>query len=253
MSPALAGQQRCREHGDRHLDDEDERGDVRRLPVLERAHLAEHGESGAQPGGQRPRHGREPLVSVERVGDELRRQPAPCERRARRHRHGDPADASAQGVRCERDGCERGERAGQRPAADVVRRGVGTDSREPCDAGDDRRDREHVARADALVERAGAEDEQQAEAERERRLHDGERGEHERGGLQRPADQAQRGARQPARPAGEADDERRPQPALGGGYARLERLQRDAEVVQARGGTGGRGADHDRRHGPAAP
>jgi hypothetical protein len=253
MSPALVREQRCREHRDRHLDDEDQWGDVRGLPVLQRAHLAEHGEPGAQAGGERPCHGGEPLVGVERVGDELRRQAAPRERRAGGHRHGDAADASAQGVRREREGRERGERGGQRPAADVVRRGGGPDGREPGDAGDDRRDGEHVAGADALVQRAGAQDEQEREAEGERRLHDGERSEHERSGLQRPADQAERGASEPARAAGEPDHERWAQPPIGGRHARLERLQRDAEVVHTRGGTGGRGTEHDRRHGPTAP
>ncbi len=146
--------------------------------------------------------GEEPLMRAQRIGDELRRQPAPRERGAGREGGGDAAHAIAPAQRVGRQGHggQTGQGEGQRPAADVMRGRGRRDDRQDGDAGDDRADGQHVARADGLVERPRAQHQQQHEAEGERRLHDGERREQQRGGLQRPADHA----RAPCRPASAA-------------------------------------------------
>jgi hypothetical protein len=194
-------------------------------------------------------------MGAERIGDELGREPAPREGGTGREGGGDAAHVApcAQRVGSERDRGQRGQRAGERPAAHVMRGRLRGDGGQEGDAHDDRRDGQHVARADALVERPRAQHEQQHEAEGERGLHDRERGEQQRGGLQRPPDDPERGAGQPARAAGQAPDERRSQPVRRRHRASLERLQRDAEVVQQRGRARSRGAEDDRGHGSNPP
>jgi hypothetical protein len=249
MSPALTDEQWRGEHRDGHLDDEDQRRDLGRRTALQRGHLAEQREAGAQPGGERPRCGGAPMMDVDGVGDELRGQAAGRERGPGGDGGDHAVDASpAQRVGSERDGGERGQRSGEGPAAGVVRGGFGRGGREPCHSRDDRPDGEHVAPSHGLVEGAGSEREQEHEAEGQRRLHDGERREQQRGGLQRPAQQAQGGAGQPARPAGQPRDERRAQPTIGGHDARLDRLQRDPEAVHRGRRTRGAGAERDGGH-----
>jgi hypothetical protein len=191
-------------------------------------------------------------MRAQRIGDELRREPAPREGGAGREGSSDAAHAAAPAQRVGRQR-ERGQGSkgsGQRPAADMVggrlRRGDG----EQGHAADDRPDGQDVARADTLVERPGAQHQQQHEAEGERRLHDGERSEQQRGGLQRPSGHPQRGAGQPARPARQVPDQRRPQPVSGRHHPRLECLQRDAEVVHQGRGAGGNDAEDDGGHDP---
>jgi hypothetical protein len=108
-----------------------------------------------------------------------------------------------------------------------------------------------LALADVLAERAHAEHEQQRQPEGERRLHDGERREQQRRGLQRPAEDAERGAGQPPRAAREARHERRAQAATERDLSRFDRLQRDAEVVHRGGRARGQRSEHDRRNGSA--
>ena len=252
MSPALTGEQWRGEHGDRHLDDEDERRDLGRRTPLQRGHLAEQREAGAQPGGERPRGGGTPVMDFDGVGDELRGQSAGRECGPGRDGGDHAVDAlPAQRVGSERDSGERGQRSRERPAADVLRGGFGGGGRQPGHSGDDRPDGEHVAPSHGLVEGAGAEREQEHEAEGQRRLHDGERREQQRGGLKRPAEQAEGSAGQPARPARQPRDERRAQAAIGGHDARLDRLQRDPEAVHRGRRTRGAGAERDGGHGPA--
>jgi hypothetical protein len=186
-------------------------------------------------------------MCAQRIGDELRREAAPRERGAGREggRHAAHAATPAQRVGRERHRAKGRQRAGKRPTADVLRRCLGSDGGQIGDAGDDRGDGEHVARADPLVERARPQHEQQDEAEGERRLHDGERSEQQRGGLQRPSGEPERGAGEPARAAGQAPDQRHPQPLRRRCGPRLERLQRDAEVVHQGGRTRGHGAEDD--------
>jgi hypothetical protein len=190
-------------------------------------------------------------MRAQRVGDELRREPAPREAGAGREGGGDPAHSEPppQRVGRERHRGQSGQRAGERPAADVMRGRLRRDRGQEGDAHNDGGDGHHVARADALVERPRPQHEQQHKAEGERRLHDGERGEQQRGGLQRPADHPERRAGQPARTAGETRDERRSQPVGRRHRPSLERLERDAQVVQQGGRACGRGAEDDCGHG----
>jgi hypothetical protein len=193
-------------------------------------------------------------MSAQRVGDELRREPAPRERGARREGGGDAAHvvAPAQRVGSERHRGQGGQRAGQRPTADVVCGRSRSDGGQAADADDDRGHREHVAGADGLAERARAQHEQQHEAERECGLHDGERSEQQRGGLQRPAEQPERGAGKPARAPRQAPDQRRSQPMSRRHRPSLERLQGDAEVVEQGGRARCDGAEQDGGHGSSA-
>jgi hypothetical protein len=189
-------------------------------------------------------------MGAERIGHELRREAAPCEGGAGRQCGRDAPDTvtAAQRVGRQGQGGQRRQGAGQRPPADVVRgRGRG-DGGQEGHAADDGRDGEDVPRPDALVQRPRPEHEQQREAEGEGGLHDGERREQQRGGLQRPPEQAERRAGEPARAAQQASHERRPQAVGGRHHPRFERLQRDAEVVHRGGRTRGQSADDDGGH-----
>jgi hypothetical protein len=190
-------------------------------------------------------------MGVRRIGDELRREPAPRERGAGGERGGDAADLAppTQHVGDERHGGQSGQRGRERPTADVLRGGRRRNGGEEGHPGHDRHDRDHVARTDALVERPRPEDEQEHEPEGERGLHDGQRRQQQRGGLQRPSEHPERGAGEPARAPSQAADQRDAQPGRGRDHARLERLQRDAEVVHQGGRARGHGADDDRGHG----
>jgi hypothetical protein len=251
MSPALAGEQGRRQDRDGDLHHEDQRGDVGGGAPLQRRHLAEQRNAGAQPGGEHPPRGCGPVVRAGGVGDELRRQPAPGERRTGGDRGDDAVDAapSTQRIRRERDGCQDTQRGDERPATGMMRRGIGRHGGQPGHAGDDRGDGQDIAHAHALMERARAQREQEHQAERERRLHDRQRGQQQRGGLQRPAEHAERGPCQPARTARQAGDEREAQTAIGGHDARLDRLQRDAEVVHRGRCACSARAEHDAGHG----
>lgn len=189
-------------------------------------------------------------MCAQRIGDELRREPAPRERGAGREGSGNAAHTVAPAQRVGRQG-HRGQPAqgeGQGPSADVMRGGGRRDDGQEGDAGDDRADSQYVARADGLMERPRAQHQEQDEPEGERRLHDGERSEQQRGGLQRPTHQPECRAGQPPRPASQIPDQRRPQPLRGGHHPRLERLQRDAQVVHHGRGTGGEDAENDGGH-----
>jgi hypothetical protein len=173
-------------------------------------------------------------MCAQRIGDELRREPAPRERGAGRQGSGDATHAVAPTQRVGRQGHrgQTGQGEGQRPAAHVMRGRGRRDDGQAGDPEDDRADGQRVARADRLVERPRSQYQEQHEAEGERRLHDGERSEQQRRGLQRPTDHPERRACQPSRPARQIPDQRRPEPLCGRHHSRLERLQSDAEVVQ---------------------
>jgi len=121
----------------------------------------------------------------------------------------------------------------------VLGGGVGRDGGQQGHPDHDGHDRSDVARADALAQRARPEHEQEDQAERERRLDDGQRGKQQRGGVQRPAQEPERRPCQPERPVQEPRDERRPQAVLSRRLAGLERLQGDADVVERRGAARG--------------
>jgi hypothetical protein len=190
-------------------------------------------------------------MRAQRIGDELRREPAPREGGAGREGGGDTPHLAppAQRVGRQRHGGQGSQGAGERPTADVLRGRLRGDGSQPGDARNDRGDGKHVARANALVERTRAQDEEQNEAEGEGRLDDGERSEQQRGGLQRPSGQPERGAGEPARATRQAPDQRDPQPLSRRRRPSLERLQRDAEVVHQGGRTRGHGAEDDGGHG----
>ena len=158
--PALAHEQWRGEDRDHHLDDEDQRRDLRGRTALQRRHLAQDGEARAQARGHGPHDGEEPLMRAQRIGDELRRQPAPRERCAGREGSGDAAHAIAPAQRVGRQGHggQTGQGEGQRPAADVMRGRGGRDDRQKGDPGDDRADRDHLAAADVLVQRRAPSD-----------------------------------------------------------------------------------------------
>ncbi|HKE20444.1 MAG TPA: hypothetical protein VKB80_36465 [Kofleriaceae bacterium] len=253
MSPALAGDEWREEDRQRHLDDEHDGRNLRDGPALQRGHLAEQREQRGQAGRERPHDGDHPGVGADRVGDELRRQAAPRERRPGRERGRDAADRAPapDGVGNQREGAHADQRRGEPGAAGMVR-GLGRrDDREPGDPADDRDDRRDVAPADALVQRACAEHEQQDQAEGEPGLDDGQRGQEQRGRLQRPAEQADPGTGKPPRAPRQIAEQRRLQGLLGGHAARLHRLQRDAEVVEAGRGARGDRTEGDRGHGLA--
>ena len=254
MSPALAGDEWRGEDRQRHLDDEDHRRDLRDGPALQRGHLAEQREQRGQAGRERPDDGGRPGVAANRVGDELGRDAAPRERGTCRERGGDAADGAraADDVGNQREGAHRDKHRDESHTAGVVR-GLGRrHGGKPGDPADDRDDRRDVAPADALVQRARPEHEQQDQAEGEPGLDDGQRGQQQRGRLQRPAKQADPGARQPPRAARQVSEQRRLQRLLGGHAARLHRLQRDAEVVETGRGARGDRTKGDGRHGLGA-
>ena len=250
MTPALPREQRRGDDGHDHLDDEDEWGDARRRPSLERGHLAHERERGGGSGGRGPRERSADGVRGDGVRDELRRQPAPreCGAGDDRRRDRPAADPLAADVRQQGERADPSEREDERDAPRVAGRDRRSDEGEAGDAEDDRRDGRDLAGADGLAEGPCAHNEQRDEAERERGLHDGEGREQQRRRLQWPAQEAKRGARQPAGPAQEERGERRTQGRVRGGAAGLRRLQRDAEVVQRRGQAGGARAEEDGRH-----
>ncbi len=92
---------------------------------------------------------------------------------------------------------------------------------------DDREHRHVLVAPGMLAEHALAEEQQHQQANRERRLHDHQRGEQQRQHLQRPPQYRQCGPEQPARPAHQANDQRHPQVLLAGGLLGIHRLQGD--------------------------
>ena len=251
MRPALRGDERRGQHRERDLDDEDQRRHLRGGPLLQRGHLAEQRDAGADPGRQRPDDRELPSTGTHGIGDELGRQPAPREGGACGQGGGDAADVAPASRRIgrERQRTEDHQRRGERGAACVARGGVRREDGQPAHAHDDRHHRSDVAHAHALVEGARTEREQQYEPERQPGLDDGQRGEQERSRLQRPAEEAERGAGQPPRPGQQSDDQRQAQTVLGRHPTRLDRLQHDAEVVERGRHTRRAGAESHRRHG----
>ncbi|MDX6700049.1 MAG: hypothetical protein QOF26_275 [Baekduia sp.] len=230
--PVLADEQRRRQHRDQHLHDEDDRRDLRGGAPLQRAHLGQEPEAGGDPCRGGPHQQRHDVAVVQGVGDELGREPAPRQRGTGPERHQHAAAAQREGQ--ERQHADAAEDRGERRVAGMVRRGVRGDERQQRDAGQDAEHRERLADAHALVQMARADEQQQHEPEGERRLDDRQRREQQRGRLQRPAQQVQRRARQPAATADEAQQQRRTQRVVSGRLPRVERLKGEAEVVQRR-------------------
>ncbi|MBA3840640.1 MAG: hypothetical protein M3Q43_10980 [Actinomycetota bacterium] len=102
------------------------------------------------------------------------------------------------------------------------------------EAGADRGDRRDLLCADALVQEARSDDEQEDEAHGEDGLHQGERRDEERGGLESPSGGHEQRAHQPSPLEGETREQRGPQGARGRRLAGLEGLNRDTPVVERR-------------------
>ncbi len=170
------------------------------------------------------------MVVGEVVGGELRRDAAPAAREARaEHRHArDRAVERAQQVR--QQARERETHEHQRDHQVPGRFAGAARGREHArtdDAEDDRERREVLAAPGVLAEHPPAEVQQHEQAGGQRRLHDHQRRQQQRQHLQRPAEDRQARAHQPARAFDEAADERHAQVLLVRSLLRVHRLQGD--------------------------
>lgn len=247
--PVLADQDRRGQYRHDHLDDEDDGRDLRGRALLQRAHLGQQPDAGGDAGGDHPQQRGLDVPLMQGVGGELGRQSAPRERRT--GAEGRQGPATAQREWDERQDRDPAEDAGQRHGAGVLGRDVGRDDAQQRHAGQDRGDGGDLAEADALVEVAYPDDQQQDEAEGERGLDDGQRREQQRDRLQRPAGEVEGRSDQPARTADQSCQQRRAQAFVGRRLARVERLQREPGVVERGGCAGGGDAKQERGHGSA--
>jgi hypothetical protein len=119
---------------------------------------------------------------------------------------------------------------------------------EQRDASGDRDHRDDVARTSLLTEPRDRDCEQEDETRSEQRLHEGEGRVRERKGLQRPAGEAQRRAREPAPTHDEAAKEGKTQGLRCRSGAGLDRLQHDSYGVERGGAQGGDRTRQDTRH-----
>jgi hypothetical protein len=247
--PVLTDQDRRGQHRHDHLDDEDDGRDLRGRSLLQGAHLGQQPDARGDAGGDRPQQRGLDVALMQGVGGELGRQAAPRERRPGAERC--DGSATAQRERHERQDRDPAEDAGQRAGAGVLGRDVGRDEAQQGDAGQDRGDGGDFAEADAFVEVAYPDEQQQDEAEGECGLDDGQRREQQRDRLQRPAGEVEARSDQPAWTADQPCQQRRPQAFVGRRVARVERLQRQADVVERGGRAGSGDAEQERGHGSA--
>jgi len=140
------------------------------------------------------------------------------------------------------------QRQGQQGGVRGQRVALGGRQRHPDDAERDRGHGQHLARADWLGVVAGAGDEQEDEAGRQRRLHDGQRSEQERADVQTEAHDHDQAAGDPARPAEQARDQGQPHGVLARDHACLQRLQHQAGAEQHGGRHRGQGAEGEFFH-----
>ncbi len=126
------------------------------------------------------------------------------------------------------------------------------DERQDGHARDDGQHRADLPAPDRLAEVPCADDEQRDEPAGERRLDDRQGREQQRERLQRPACNVEPGTRQPARAPREPCQQTDARARLGRHLTRLQRLERDAQVVEQRGRSTGQRTEQDRRHGPHA-
>jgi hypothetical protein len=234
VTPVLGDQQGRGRDGHEDLDDEDDRGDLRRRTALQRAHLGEQPYAGGEAGGDGPRQDGGPVAAVQRIGDELGRQAAPRQRGPGAEHHQDAAapPPDPRDERDQHDGAHATEDRGERDRPRVAGRRVWRHGGQQRDAHEDPEDGGSLPRTGALAEVAGGDGQEQHEPERQRRLDDGQRGQQQRHGLQRPAEHVQRRPGQPARAPRQADEQRRVQRLRRRSRPRVERLHREAEVVQ---------------------
>jgi hypothetical protein len=245
--PVLADQQRRGQDRDDDLHDEDHRGDLRGRAPLQGAHLGQQADPGDQACRGDPQQHRPGATLLQRVGGELGRQSAPGQRGAGPERH-QPAEAASGEGRQREDG-DPAQDGRHRAAARVPGGDVGRDDGQQRDSREDGQDGQRLARADLLVEVARPDDQQQDQPEGQRGLDDGQRREQQRGRLQRPAEQVQARPEQPATPAHQAHQQRRAQAFAGWRFAHVERLERQADVVERRRPARGTDPEDDRGHG----
>ncbi len=170
------------------------------------------------------------MVREEIVGGELGRNAAPAAREAgAHHRHlRDRVPESPQDV---------GEQAGKRKTqqhqrdrqllpglAALTRRRAQSRADDPDD---DREHRQVLVASRVLAEHALAEEQQHQQARGERRLHHHQRGQHQRDDLQRPAENRQSRAKQPASAPEQATDQGQAQVLLVGRLLGVHRLEGD--------------------------
>jgi hypothetical protein len=242
MNDALGRQPRRDRHGHEHLHGEDDRRDPGGGNALQRRHLGQQAQAGGDARRRQPQQGGDRVPAVQRVDHELRRQSAPRERAPR----GDGDQPST--AHDERDDGRERERTEHdrelRTAAGLVRR-LPRDGGEDRDAREDDDGRDDLAGADGLAEDPGADDEQRQQPEGQRRLHHREGREGQRERLQRPSEEIEPRPGQPARTAREPQQQRRAQPLGGRRIARIERLEREPDVVEQGRGAGQERADED--------
>jgi hypothetical protein len=188
---------------------------------------------------------------IQGVGDELRGQAAPGQREPGRGRRDTAADAGAatEHIGREGQGPEAAEHGERRPRAGVPGGRRGRQGGQRGHARDDPQCRQHLPRADALSEAAGADGQEHEQAEGERRLDHAQRREQQRDRLQRPPQHVEERAGQPAAPGRQPPQERRAQAVVAVGRPGLERLERDPDVVEARCAAGRGRAERRGRHG----
>lgn len=234
--PVFGDKQRCHEHRDEHLDHEHDRGHLGRRAPLQRAHLGQQANPGCKRGGHSPREGAAEVPGPEGIGHELGGQTTPRQRGPRADRHQRPGASPREGSQGYERDASQGDRKGG--GARVMGGWLRGHCGQQTDAAEDAEHCERLACSDALAEAPPADDQKQDEAECERRLHDGQRGKQQRDRLKRPAEDVERGSCEPAAPARQPHQQRGPQRMRGRGHARVEGLQREADVVQRGCGTG---------------
>src|SRR4051794_23701622 len=146
-APVLAGQDRRGEDRDDHLRGDDDRRDAGGGDTLQRGHLGGQGEQPRDAGDGAPPRGGEPPPGVGRVGEQL--EPDRRHRVARRRAGDGRARLAAQEeVRRGHDEPEDAEDDGGAHGVVAVGVALGRAEGDDRDAGDDRRDRGALARAD---------------------------------------------------------------------------------------------------------
>ncbi len=164
------------------------------------------------------------------VGCELRRDAAPAARNAgSEHRQrGRRACQEPHEVWQQRGETEADEDGGDRDVLGAVASRAGRRKQGRADhAEDDREHRDMLAAPGVLAEHPLGEQQKHEQAAGKRRLHDDERREQQRDDLQRPAEDRQSGAEEPARAADQSQRERHAQVLALRRLLRVHRLQRD--------------------------
>jgi hypothetical protein len=128
----------------------------------------------------------------------------------------------------------------------------GGGQREHRDTTDDRADAPKFAPADRFVQQTRSDHEQRQQTRRKHRLHQRQWRQHQRPDLRQPADQRQAGSGQPAPARCEPLQQRQAQRMIGGQLASVERLDREAEVVQRGGGECGQRSCENGTHAQAS-